>query len=182
MPRLPYVDPDSVPDSVREIISSTPLSLLRMVAHAQSAFDPWLRYSTALLKDLELDPLLRELAILQVAHLAESPYEWVQHAAIARALGASDEQLAAIAESRADAPSLDDEQRLVLLFARDVIVEGSAGEERVAEVARLLGPRGVVELLLVIGQYLAVAKLIATTGLEPDAPLVTDRPMFGRRE
>jgi len=180
MPRLPYVDPDTVPDSVREIISSTPLSLLRMVAHAQSAFDPWLRYSSALLTALELDPLLREFAILQVAHLAESPYEWVQHAAIARSIGASDEQLTAIEDSREDDPSLDEVQRLVLQFARDVIVDGSAGEQRVAELARLLGTRQVIELLLVIGQYLAVARLIATTGLEPDPPLVTDRPTSGQ--
>jgi hypothetical protein len=29
----------------------------------------------------------------------------------------------------------------------------------------------VIELLLVIGHYMAIARLIATTGLEPDAPV-----------
>src|ERR1035438_7916723 len=105
MPRLPYVDPDSAPDSVREILASTPLSLLGMVAHAESAFDPWLRYSNTLLRRLELDPLLRELAILQVAHLADSPYEWVQHDVIARAVGATGEQVAAIEGDRETDPS-----------------------------------------------------------------------------
>jgi alkylhydroperoxidase family enzyme len=180
MPRLPYVDPDSVPDSIREVISGTPLSLLGMVAHAQSAFDPWLKYSNTLLRRLELEPLLRELAILQVAHLAESPYEWVQHAAIASAMGASDEQIAAVEADREEDPSLTDEQRLVLGFAREVILDGSAGESQVAELARRLGTRQVVELLLVIGHYLAIARLIATTGLEPDPPLVAERPRFGQ--
>jgi 4-carboxymuconolactone decarboxylase len=172
MPRLPYVDPDSAPQSVRELLAGTPLSLLGMVAHAESAFDPWLKYSSALLRRLELDPLLRELAILQVAHLADSPYEWVQHTVIARAVGATDAQIAAVEGDRESDPSLTDEQALLLRFSRDVIVEGSASEQDVARLAERLGPRQVVELLLVIGHYLAIARLIATTGLEPDPPIM----------
>jgi 4-carboxymuconolactone decarboxylase len=182
MPRLPYLDPDSAPDSIREVLSGTPLSLLRMVAHAQSAFDPWLKYSTALLTRLELDPLLREFAILQVARLAESPYEWVQHLAIVRSIGAADEQLAAIEQGSEDDPSLDDVQRRVLRFARGVILDGSASEEDVAALAGRLGTRQVIELLLVIGHYLAIARLIATTGLEPDPPLAASRLPGGGSE
>ena len=61
-----------------------------------------------------------------------------------------------------------------------MILDGAAGEPQVAELARLLGTRQVVELLLVIGHYLAIARLIATTGLEPDPPLVAERPRFGQ--
>jgi alkylhydroperoxidase family enzyme len=174
VPRLPYYDPDNGPDSIREVIDGAPLSLFRMVAHAQSAFEPWLKYSAALLRRLELDPLLRELAILQVAQLLDSPYEWVQHVVLARALGASDEQIAAIERRSEDDPSLSPEQRLILGFSREVVLDGSAGEERTAELAALLGPRQVVELLLVLGNYMAIARLIATTGLEPDQPLPPD--------
>src|SRR5205807_2651921 len=95
MARLPAYNPEQAPDSVREILSGTLLSLFGMVAHAESAFNPWLKYSNALLTRLELDPLLRELAILQVAHLVDSPYEGVQHVVIARAVGASDAQIEA---------------------------------------------------------------------------------------
>jgi 4-carboxymuconolactone decarboxylase len=171
MARLPPFDPDGAPDSVREILSNTPLSLLGMVAHAESAFNPWLKYSNALLTRLQLDPLLRELAILQVAHLADSPYEWVQHVVIARAVGASDAQIEAIERDAETDPSLSDEQAQVLRFAREVIVDGSASEAAVADLAARIGVRGVIELLLVIGHYLAIARLIATTGLEPDAPV-----------
>lgn len=171
MPRLPYFDPDSGPDSIREVIDGTPLSLLRIIAHAQSAFDPWLKYSAVLLRALELDPLLRELAILQVAHLVDSRYEWVQHVVIARAVGASEEQIAAIEHDREADASLSEEQRLLLRFSREVILDGAASEERVAELAARLGTRQVVELLLVIGNYLAIARLIATSGLEPDPPI-----------
>jgi 4-carboxymuconolactone decarboxylase len=171
MARLPAYDSAQAPDPVREILSNTPLSLFGMVAHAESAFNQWLKYSNALLTRLELDPLLRELAILQVAHLVDSPYEWVQHVVIARAVGASDAQIEAIERDAETDPSLTEEQAQMLRFAREVILDGSASEPAVAELAARLGARGVIELLLVIGHYMAIARLIATTGLEPDAPV-----------
>jgi hypothetical protein len=59
----------------------------------------------------------------------------------------------------------------VLRFTRTAVDERAASEEQVAEAAERLGARQVVELLLVIGNYTAIAMLIASTGLEPDAPL-----------
>ena len=59
----------------------------------------------------------------------------------------------------------------MLRFTRTTVTEGAASEEQVAEAAERLGARAVVELLLVIGQYTAIAMLIASTGLEPDPPL-----------
>ena len=164
MPRLPLAEPRDGPDPA-------PLKLFRMVAHAESAYGPWLKYGGSLLTRLELDPLLRELAILQVAQLAGSRYEWVQHDPIARAVGASVEQVEAIESGRDDDPAFDADQSLVLRLTRTTVTEGAASEEQVAELAGRLGARQVVELLLVIGNYTAIAMLIASTGLEPDPPL-----------
>src|SRR5271165_1115467 len=96
MARLPLRDPEDAPEPIREVLEGMPLTLLGMVAHAESAFMPWLRYGNSLLRRLELDPLLRELAILQVAHLSGSEYEWSQHVPIAEACGALPQQIAAI--------------------------------------------------------------------------------------
>jgi alkylhydroperoxidase family enzyme len=148
-----------------------PLKLFRMVAHAQTAYGPWLGYGGALLTQLELDALLRELAILQVARQVGSEYEWVQHDPIARAVGASGEQIDAIRAGRDDDPAFDVDQSLVLRLTRTAVNEGAASEEEIAEAAERLGTRQVVELLLVIGNYTAIAMLIASTGLEPDPPL-----------
>jgi 4-carboxymuconolactone decarboxylase len=172
MPRLPLRDPDSAPEPIRAVIASTPLSLLGMIAHAESAFEPWLRYSNTLLRSLELDPLLRELAILQVAHLSRSEYEWSQHVPIAESFGATAGQ---IDEIQGDVPrpaGLSDDGCVVLEFTRQVVIEGAAGEQLVAELIGRLGERELVELLLVIGNYLGLARLIATVGLEPQEPVV----------
>jgi alkylhydroperoxidase family enzyme len=174
MPRLPFVDPESAPEPVRDALTAapSPLALFRMVGHASTAFRPWLRYGGVLLSELELDPLVRELAIMEVAHLEGSEYEWVQHEGITKAVGGSDEQLVAIAEGDVDGPAFDERQAAALQVTRSVVKDGAATEEQIYELAALVGPRQVVELLLVIGQYLTVARLVASTGLEPDPPVV----------
>src|SRR5437667_10474247 len=98
MARLPYVDPNGAPRQVREVLDAMPpLNVFRMMANAETAFRPWMRWGGVLLNDLALDPLLRELAILRVARLTpHAEYEWVQHVPIARSVGASDEQVTAI--------------------------------------------------------------------------------------
>src|SRR6266576_3235836 len=98
MARLPYVDPSDAPEPVRDALARAPdLNIFRMMANAETAFRPWLRWGAALLGELALDPLLRELAILRVARLTpHAEYEWVQHVPIAKAVGASEAQVAAL--------------------------------------------------------------------------------------
>ncbi|HEY1832802.1 MAG TPA: carboxymuconolactone decarboxylase family protein [Solirubrobacteraceae bacterium] len=178
MPRIDPVDPDSAPEIVKRAHAANALDLFGIVAHAESAFEPWLRYSSTLLRKLELDPLLRELAILQVAHLSRSEYEWTQHVAITLAVGGTQAQIDAIerdadvdAEAEAEG-SFDERQRQVLVLTREVMLDGVGGERTVAAVVSSLGERQLVELLLVIGNYMGLARLIATTGLEAQAPVV----------
>ena len=172
MPRIEYRDPDTAPDAIRAVIADTPLALLRVVAHAESAFEPWLRYSNTLLRKLELDPLLRELAILQVAHLSGSEYEWAQHVPIAESFGASAAAVEAIATDEARPEGIGETGAAVLSFTREALLDGAASEAAVGELRALLGERGVVELLLVIGNYMGLARLIATVGLEAHEPVV----------
>src|SRR5947209_6314087 len=133
MPRLPYVDPSEAPEPVANVLTRTPLTLLRMVAHAESAFEDWLSYSNSILTVLELDPVLRELAILQVAHLERSEYEWVQHVAIGQALGVSEAQIDAIERDDDADPSLSEDESVLMSLTREVVLDGSASEPLVED-------------------------------------------------
>ena len=88
----------------------------------------------------------------------------MHHVALARAVGVSAEQIAAIEEGREDDPSLSETEREVLAFAREVVLDGAAGEHAVAALSARLGPRPVVELLLVLGHWSAICTLIQTLG------------------
>ena len=169
MARIPYVDPEKAPQPVREALERVPpINVFRMVANAESAFRPWLAFGGALLSSLELDARVRELVILHVGRLSGAEYEWVQHVPIALAVGASEEDVAAIERGDLDAECLGAEARAALRFTGEVVRDVRASDEALAALREHLSPREVVELLLVIGQYMLVARVAETTGIEMD--------------
>jgi alkylhydroperoxidase family enzyme len=168
VPNLPYADRAAAAPEVRQALETLPdLNLFRMASHADSAFVPWLRFGGALLMSLALDPLLRELAILQVAKLLGSEYEWVQHAEIAAGLGATKGQVSAIENGTLDA--LDAGGQAITRFTTAVVERRDATEE-LGDLLATHSPREVVELLMVIGHYSAIAALAHVTGIETDPP------------
>jgi 4-carboxymuconolactone decarboxylase len=166
--RLPYVDPEQAPEPVRAALERAPdLNIFRLLANAQTAFVPWARFGWALLLELELDPLLRELAILRVAALTPgAEYEWVQHEPIARAVGASDAQV----EGARTGQGLDGDDALVVRFTEQVVRDARPDEATFARASERFSPRELVELLLVIGQYMMLARLMATAEIDMDPP------------
>jgi len=145
------------------------------MANAESAFRPWLRWGGTLLDALQLDPLLRELAILRVARLTpHAEYEWIQHVPIAKAVGASDEQVAALERDDPEAECFSLPERLVLRFTAEVVRDAQASDATLEQLAGILSPREIVELLMVIGQYMMVARVMATTRMELDEPAGPD--------
>ena len=148
-----------------------PLNIFRMLGHADTAFRPWLRWAATLLGGLQLDPVLRELAILRVARLTpHAEYEWVQHVPIFEAVGGRSEQVAALERDETEAECFSAEQRAIVAFTTEVVRDARAGEESFAAVSAFLGPREIVELLMVIGNYMMVARVMATAELEIDPP------------
>ena len=173
MARLPYVDVAQAPTPVRQALSVVPpLNIFFILGHAATAFQPYLRLAGAILGELELDPALRELAILQVAKHSDAEYEWVQHVAIGQHAGLTPEQVAAVQTgSIADHPSLDSTQRAVLLFTREVVNGPHVSTTTFQAVNERLNPREIVELLITIGNYLMLAKIITTLEVEIDEPI-----------
>lgn len=172
MARIPYLDPEQAPAAVREAFAALPvhLNVFKLVAHAETGFRPFLRYGGAILGRQALPARLRELAILRVARLAEAEYEWVQHVAIARAAGVREEQIAALERGDLAARCFDADERLLLEFTDDVVRDGRPPRERFAALAARLSHRELVELVLAIGFYLALARLMTTFEIDLDPP------------
>lgn len=172
MARLPYADPAAASAPTREALEAVPpLNIFRMAANADSAFRPWLRWAAVLLSELELDPRLRELAILRVARLTpHAEYEWVQHVPIFEAVGGTEEQVAALEADDPEADCFDDRERAIIDFTTEVVRDARAGDQSFKAVTAFLTPRELVELLMVIGNYMLVARVMATTEIDMDEP------------
>jgi alkylhydroperoxidase family enzyme len=170
MARLPYVDPESAPSHVREVLEGLPvkLNIFRMMAHAETNFRPLLRLGTSILAEQKLDARLRELAILRVAKLSPAEYEWVQHVPIAKMVGATDEEIAAIDRGEIDAGSLDADARLVLRFTTEVVRDAKASDATFTQTKARFSAQEIVELILAIGFYMTMARLMETTAIDLD--------------
>jgi len=122
-----------------------------------------------------LSDRVREIAILTQAVLERSSFEWYAHEAVARRIGMTDEEIAAIGELRAPA-SFDDGERAAQQAVRDMVTSGDLDDEVFAQLESCFGHEGAVELILVTGYYATLS--LAMRVLRTPLPAGVDDP-FG---
>jgi alkylhydroperoxidase family enzyme len=171
--RLPYPDVDSASAEVREMLGRLPrpANIFKMMAHAQTCVKPVMKLGGTLLGKLELDPKLRELCLLHAVKLEGGDYEWVQHVPIAKDLGCSEEQIRSLEDDDDQAACFSAREKAALQFTREVVVDVRASEAALAEVRKHLSEREVVELILMAGFYIMLARLTESLGVESEEPM-----------
>ncbi len=173
MPRIPLPELSELSAPVSEALSVMPPqgTIFRMVAHAETAFSPFLQLAGVIQTGLSLDPVLRQIAILRVSVIARCPYETVQQEVVSKIEGVPEAKVRALVEGRIDGAGFTDRELLLLRFVDEVIEQRGAGEATTAAMAAIFSPREIVEILLVVWQYFGIAMLINTTGLETQPPI-----------
>ena len=112
---------------------------------------------TALLPE-EIEPV--------VAFLSGSEYELHQHRPLARAAGLTEADIAAIGEG--DYRRLEPRLAAVAEFAAAIVRRPNPPDEVLARVRRHVSDRELVNIVLAVGCYMSLARLIAVTGIELD--------------
>ena len=173
MPRIPYPDLDKASAEVREMLGRlpAPANIFNMMAHAETCVKPMMKLGGTLLGKLELDPKLRELCLLHAVKLVGGEYEWVQHVPIARDLGCTDAQIAALGKGDDSATCFDAREKAALRFTREVVVDVRASDAALSDARKHLSEREIVELILMAGFYTTLARLTETLGVETEAPM-----------
>ena len=168
MARPPYFDVDSASGKHAEFLNKLKphLNIYRMLAHSEPAMKGFVRMGNALLHRGELDPALRELAILRVGRLSRAAYEVFQHERIAREAGVSEEKIAALRDATIEASALTDQDKAVLRFTDDVVRNIKATDRTYKAVQAFLSPGALVELTLTIGYYMMVCRFLETLGVD----------------
>lgn len=165
---LPYVDESKASERTKEILGNTPrkLNVARMIANASDAvFQNWSRLGNSLMTKGKLNSRLREIAILRNARVSGAFYEYTQHVPIAKSVGVSDEQLKGV-DDWETASCFDDLDQLVLRFT-DEIARGVKGrKETLDALVRYLAPGEIVELIMAIGFWGMVARILETTEVD----------------
>ncbi len=175
MQRIPYPDYSQLPALTQKTLQLVPLNVVRMCAHAsQALFEAQGQLGRAVATPAVLEPRLRETVVLRVAYLSGSHYELHHHIPLGRAAGLSEAELAGTAKR--DYSALPPLLAAAAQFTDEVVTQLSPSDETLARLRQLGSDRLVVNIVLTIGCYMAIARLAAVTGIEPDAEALAHLP------
>jgi alkylhydroperoxidase family enzyme len=169
MPRIPYYDVDQATGKHAEFLGKLKpphMNIVRMLANSEYGLKGFTRMGNALLHRCELDPTLRELAIIRVGRLSRAAYEVFQHERIAREVGVEEGKIAALRDATIEAAVFTDNDKAVLRFTDDVVRNVRASDKSLKAVQAFLSAGALVELTLTIGYYMMVCRFLETTGVE----------------
>lgn len=160
MARVPYRSAEDLPESHQNLLVR-PINLFRALANSPDAFRLFHQLGEWIRHDCELDPRLRELAILQVGYQAQSAYEFSHHLQISRAFGVTDADVEAlVAESAGETSSLPELDRCVLRMAREMAADRFVQDATWDGVAERFSDARMVDLVVVIGFYAMVVRVL----------------------
>jgi alkylhydroperoxidase family enzyme len=172
MARLPSVDTATSPDiaaTFARIAASRGWvsNLMKALAHAPeglhrfSAVGHYARYGS------DLTELQRELAV--VATVRGVPYGWTHHGNLARAIGVTEAQLAAIKAGEAPADFAPAERALLAYVFAFTSFSG-VPEAVQDEALRHFSPRQITDIALISAYYLSVGAIVIGLGVEIEPP------------
>lgn len=149
----------------RRLADLPPFNVFRMMANAEASFIPLIDFAMSILVQSELSAREREIAILRVARTTKARYEWEHHVSIARGVGVTDEEIAAIAEPVPGA-ALDATGKLLCRVADEISLDVRLSDEALAAVLEHYGRRQATELILCVSYFNMVSRFLESTRTE----------------
>ena len=166
MARVPYIDPKDLPEKYRGLMSSDAnitraLSNSPAVAYYSGLVARYIRHES------QLDPRLREMAILQVGYSTRNAYEYTHHIKISFSFGVSEADVRAIAdESAGRTTALDTLAKAVLRAAREITENLALSDETFLALQKSLDNERLVELIFAISNYNGVVRMLSSLKID----------------
>jgi 4-carboxymuconolactone decarboxylase len=140
--------------------------ILTLANHPDLAI-PFLTFSSYLLRSSSLPGRVRELAILRVTHLCRCEYEWSQHVGMAKLIGVTAQEIAAI-EDGADSPGWSPVERQVLRAVDELRTNFNLKDETWNALAAHLDRHQLMDLVFTVGSYVLVSMAMNTMRVQPE--------------
>jgi alkylhydroperoxidase family enzyme len=179
MARIPYATQAQYEQLMRDIRlpeDTARKNAFRMLAHSPAVGGSVLRLIFTILAETDLDFCLLELVVLRVSQRSRAQYAWEEHAAVAKAIGVSDAQIAALERGDASGDIFTRRERIVLAFTDEVLDSTRVSADTFARAREEFSARDVVDLLLTIGYFRMITGMVTTLDIELDAPRAEELP------
>jgi alkylhydroperoxidase family enzyme len=146
------------------------LNALGTFAHYPALAQAWHTFNGHVLFATSLSERQRELAVLRVATLRRSDYEWRQHAVLAGDVGISAEEVARVAEGP-DASSWGPADRALLRAVDELVTDAEISDATWRELSETFDTHQLMDLVFTVGAYDLLAMAFRSFGVELDADL-----------
>jgi AhpD family alkylhydroperoxidase len=170
MTRIPYRDPEELPDRARELTARRGnLNVYRALANAEKVFTGWMVAGDAALSSPVLPRRLRELIVLRTAYLMDCAYELGQHKDVAQTVGVDRTEIDLIAsESGWKTSQFDATELGIMHLTTELVTTRRVAEPLFQEVHTALGSEATVEALMVIARYAGLALMLNALDVDLD--------------
>ena len=143
------------------------VNVMRTMVRHPKLVKRWLPFTNHILYKSTLSPRDREIVILRVARVTGCEYEWGQHVLIARAEGLSDDEIARVGEG-ADADGWSAHEQALIRAVDELNADCFIADATWAELARSYDERQLMDLMMTVGNYRALAGVLNSTGVQLD--------------
>ncbi len=161
---LPH-DDNLSPEFVNRLAQLPPLNVFRMMTRAPASFEQFLDLAMSVLLASELDARKREIAVLRVAHVTHSNYEWVQHVEVAKQTGVTQDEIDLIGVD-GKVTGLDDEGNLLCRVADEISLQVRLSDEALSEIVTRYGERQATELILCCSYFNMLSRFLESTRVQ----------------
>lgn len=175
-PRIPYYDPQTAPQNVRDMMKLFPVerNASKLLANSGVFFEPVMKTTSA---SWSPDRTIRssewQVAVLRTASLFDCPYEWQVNEPLARLFGFDTDimLLALRSGDLSDPDAFSDRHRLVARMVHELFHSRMLTEGTTAEAVGVFGAEGVTEIINIHGIYAHLALVLKTADIHSDPPV-----------
>lgn len=183
MARLPYISREDLSEDKRYIydrIAETRKGdikangmprIFQLLLNNPAATEPVAALGEYIRFSSNLDPVIREIAILSTAREMSSQYEWAHHEPIARQVGVRDEVIESIRIKKAPM-GLPPKEGVFVQLAKEMVKNGVVNQATFSAVEHLLGPSSTVDLIVLVGYYAMLSRLMHALDIELEPEVI----------
>lgn len=173
MARVPYVEREHLSKDHKKIfdrIAKTRGSVQNVfaallnspeAAEAVTSVGEYIRYKS------NLDPIIRETAILTTAKELQNSYEWAQHEPVAREVGVREEVIDGILSGKGPM-GLPPKEGLFIQAATELVRTATVTKNTFQALDHLLGKQMTIDFLVTVAYYSMVARIISALEVDFD--------------
>ncbi|KJZ77828.1 hypothetical protein HIM_03005 [Hirsutella minnesotensis 3608] len=173
---LPYVDSNTAPADIKAALQTLPFerNVFKLLANGSVSFKPFMTLlSTMWHEDRKIRSTEWQTAVLRTAATLDCPYEWDVNEPVARVFSFTEDQFAALRNTKEHLPEtlFTPRQRLVGRMIGELSGSNKVGPQTMEEAKALFSDEEIMEIFYTHGVYGFLAKMMNSCRIDFDEPI-----------